>query len=124
MTPNLTALAALSFFGASLTAPPLAIASPIHDAARQADISLVASLIRNGADIDERSADGSTALMIAARGGETELVDVLLILGADPEAHDNAGTSPLRAAVLAGDAASARLIVARTRALLQLGRDD
>ena len=49
------------------------------------------TLIRAGADVDERSVDGTTALHWAAHKGDVELVDLLLARGADPGAVNDYG---------------------------------
>ena len=109
---NTIAKLAIGTFVAGLSVPGLALGGPIHDAARRADIGLVASLVRSGTDINARDANGRTPLIIAAKGGETDLVQMLLILGADPQARDDAGTSALRAAVAAGDVDAVKFLSA------------
>src|SRR3569623_2799405 len=75
---NTIAKLVIGTFVAGLSVPGLALGGPIHDAARRADIGLVASLVRSGTDINARDANGRTPLIIAAKGGETDFVQKLL----------------------------------------------
>ncbi len=52
---------------------------------------MVSFLIRVGADVNLRNADGSTAFMHAARRGGTKIMSLLLDAGADPDARDADG---------------------------------
>lgn len=59
--------------------------------------------LAGGADVDERSPDGTTALHWAAHRGEHELVRALLARGADASAVNDYGVTPLTAAAVEGD---------------------
>lgn len=75
------------------------------DAVRAADLHAVRAQIRAGADVDARSADGSTALHWAVQAHAVEIVDALLEAGADPSAATRNRVTPLSLAALAGDTA-------------------
>lgn len=55
------------------------------------------------ADVDERSADGSTALLWAVHHGDRELIRALLERGADPDFANEYGVTPLAAAAVEAD---------------------
>jgi len=55
----------------------------------------VETLLSNGARVDLKAADGSTALMWAARKGEEAIVQALLARGANVNAKDGDGRTPL-----------------------------
>ena len=58
--------------------------SPLHYAASNGRNDIVKVLIAAGADIDARSPNGSTPLMMAARRGNLTPYQTLLLAGADP----------------------------------------
>lgn len=67
--------------------------TPLHLAAYAGMVEL---LVRRGADIDIRSTDGRTPLLVqAAEAGGYEAMEALLKLGADPRATDKRGQSAL-----------------------------
>jgi ankyrin repeat protein len=72
---------------------------------------VAAALLRHGADVDARTAGGSTALLIAAQGRSAETVSLLLAKRANPNAVNDDGWTPLMAAAYAGAAANARALV-------------
>ncbi len=59
--------------------------SPIHVAARRWDEAMVDVLVRHGADVHRRRADGRTALALAELHGNTAIAARLLALGAHEE---------------------------------------
>ena len=93
-------------------APTLALAGPIHDAARHGDVATVTSLVKSGVYINAPDTDGSTPLIIAALGGDTELVRALITLGADVKGRSDRGMTALHAAAFSGDLASFKLLEA------------
>ena len=69
--------------------------SRLPDAAQAGDRAAVARLLEAGTDVDERSADDTTALHWAAYRGDAELAALLLGAGADPNAANRNGATPL-----------------------------
>ena len=74
-------------------------------AARRADHGAVRALLQEGADVDVRYGDGTTALHWALHLESGELVNLLLVSGADVNADDDHGVTPLSLASLNGSAA-------------------
>lgn len=60
--------------------------TPLHYACSGPDNGVAAFLIANGAELDARSDNGTTPLMMAARYGNGDLVPLLLKAGAEPRA--------------------------------------
>ena len=72
-----------------------AFADPIHDAARNGDLSGVQAELDKGADVNAKVFGGYTPLRFAARYGRMEIVELLIANGADVNAQTNAGMTPL-----------------------------
>lgn len=72
--------------------------------------------IREGGDVNERSADGTTALHWAVHRGDLELVKQLLARGADANARNDYDSTPLSEAAVEGDSGI-------VKALLDAGAD-
>jgi ankyrin repeat protein len=99
-----TALVGLLALG--ISAPALAKAdAPLMDAVRAGDVDAVRALLDQGADVDARMGDGSTALQWAVHERRPEMVDLLLDAGADVTAANRHGVSPVWLAAENGDAA-------------------
>lgn len=60
--------------------------TPLHYACSGPDNGVAAFLIANGADLNARSENGTTPLMMAARYGSSDLVPLLIKAGAEPRA--------------------------------------
>lgn len=75
----------------------------------QADLDIVRSLIKGGAEVQARDGDGDSALHNAAIGGNLEVAKILIANGADVNQSNRHGTTPL---MLAGEASMAELLVA------------
>ena len=74
---------------------PAAAAESLVDAAARQDAQAVRALLRAGADVDQRRADGVTALLWAAHWDDRETVGLLVDHGADVNAADDHGVTPL-----------------------------
>ena len=79
-------------------------ADSLVDAAQARDHDAAVALIAKGADIHERSADGTTALHWAIYNDDADLVQRLIKAGADVSAVNDFGASPLRQAATVADA--------------------
>jgi ankyrin repeat protein len=84
-------------------APTLALAGPLHDAARAGDEMLIQKLLDGGASIDDLDETGETPLISAALAGQTTTVDLLLRRQADAKLRNDRGMTVLHAAAFAGD---------------------
>jgi len=71
---------------------------PMAGAAFKGNLPMVRLLVEKGAQVDGASADGRTALMMAAMFNRTAIMDYLLAQGADPARRDAQGTDALGAA--------------------------
>ncbi len=78
------------------------------------DLTLAATLIKRGANVNQRGPLPYTPLMIAAGRGSVQLVDMLLAAGADVHVVDSTlGASALHKAAQSGVVDVARLLLAR-----------
>jgi hypothetical protein len=94
-------LLALTGAHAAAAAPPEAA---LADAARRADWAAVRTLLAEGADVDAREGDGSTALHWASYHENREVADLLILAGAEVDAANDLGVTPLWAACENGSA--------------------
>ena len=85
--------------------------TPLLFAARHGDIESARALLAAGADVNDRSADGNSALVVAAMSGQENLAAFLLGQGADPDAA-GAGYTALHAAVLRSQPGLLRALLA------------
>ena len=85
--------------------------TPLLFAARHGDIESAGALLDAGADVNDRSADGNSALVVAAMSGHENLAEYLLARGADPDAA-GAGYTALHAAVLRSQPGLLRALLA------------
>ena len=83
-----------------LCLPGLADAGPLHEAAKAGDVAQIASLLDAGADINEKSSEG-TPLFLAVNAEHAEAAELLIERGADVNARSALGT-PLHAAATRG----------------------
>jgi ankyrin repeat protein len=77
---------------------------PLVAAVKGQDLKAVSALLRDGAAVDERLADGATALHWGVYRDNLEIVDTLLRAGADVNAVNRLGTPPLWLAAMNGNA--------------------
>ncbi|CAN0137843.1 unnamed protein product [Ectocarpus sp. 6 AP-2014] len=71
-------------------------------AARSGDIEIVRSLVRQGAELEQRDILGDSGLLKAARYGHAQVVELLLMAGADVNAYDNNGWTALHTSIANG----------------------
>ena len=81
------------------------------DAARSDDRAAVVALMAEGADVNARQPDGTTALAWAAMRSNMGIAASLLNAGADPDLANALGLGPLSLAIQNGSAALVRLLL-------------
>jgi ankyrin repeat protein len=81
------------------------------DAARNQDQSKVRALLNRKADVNVRSADGSTALLWAAHWNDVSTADLLIRVGANANTSNDFGMTPLSRACTNGSAALVELLL-------------
>lgn len=91
----------------SAAAPRLSL----HRAVDEGDFAAVKSLIDAGADVNARSNDEWTPLMLATIKGHTQMVEALLGNGADSNARNRKGWTALMFAVSMSDADTMRILL-------------
>jgi hypothetical protein len=64
---------------------------PLTNAVQSGDEQAVSAILANGADVNETTGGGQTALILAVIFGRTNLVKLLMNAGADPQLRDNLG---------------------------------
>lgn len=64
---------------------------PLTNAVQSGDEQAVSAILANGADVNETTGGGQTALILAVIFGHTHLVKLLMRAGADPHLRDNLG---------------------------------
>jgi ankyrin repeat protein len=102
---SLPAVQALVKRGAAVNRPGW---TPLHYACSGPDNGVAAFLIAQGADLNARSENGTTPLMMAARYGNGELVPLLLKAGAEPRAANEQELTAADFAVRGGRDAMAK----------------
>lgn len=106
---DLEALAKMFAHGASpLDAVNDVLDSPLHAAARGAQVSAMQLLLEQGGDVNKRNSRGETPLHIAAglKGAgdqQTQVVMLLLASGCDVSAANVLGDSPMQVAQRSGN---------------------
>ena len=76
----------------------------------EGDTTIIQMLIANGANVDAKTKDGRTALMVAKNAA---VVDVLISIGANANVQNNYGDTPLIMASQTGDAATIELLASK-----------
>lgn len=69
--------------------------SPLHEAVRTHNKSMVEKILSAGADVNLKTDGGKTPLHLAAQEGLVEIFDLLLSKKADPQAMNDADTNLL-----------------------------
>ena len=95
------------------TAKPTPVISSLMDAAVQGKTDTVALLLKQGADIEEKTSVQQTPLMMAALAGQTPTVKVLIDNGAALEVRDEFGRTPLMCALLGGNPETVQTLLDR-----------
>jgi ankyrin repeat protein len=88
---------------ASLLAGPAFAAGSLPELVELKSRDAALRLIAEGTDVNERSADGTTALHWAAHHGDLELVERLLERGADPNIRNDYGATAISTAAVEAD---------------------
>jgi ankyrin repeat protein len=92
---------------------PFASESPVADATMRGDVTVVRTLLKQGADVNAAHGDGMTALHWASRGGDPDLVRMLIYAGANVKATTRlGGYTPLLMASQLGHAGVIRALLA------------
>jgi ankyrin repeat protein len=86
-------------------------ASPLHLACLRASHEIVQMLLKVGAPVDQRDADGNTPLHLAALWGATNCPWLLITAHAPLDATNNAGKTSLRIAVERGNNPNVELLL-------------
>jgi ankyrin repeat protein len=93
-------------------------AETLLEATQRGDVAEVRRVSALGVNVDERDADGDTALHWAAANGHMEVMRVLVVeLGADKDAKNAGGATPLHEAAFIGHVEAMRVLV------VELGAD-
>ena len=83
----------------------------IHVAVRNGDVQAVGGLIAAGADVDARSEDGLTPLILALENHESRIARMLLKAGAQPELTTDKGWYPIQSAANKGLTSMVKLLL-------------
>jgi ankyrin repeat protein len=74
----------------------------LRAASGEGHLDIVRALLAEGADVNAKTNDGTTALLLASRNGHLDVVQVVLAKGAEVNAKDNKGVTALMGASVAG----------------------
>ena len=97
--------------------------APLHDACRDGDTERVRQLLDNGALVDEKNNNGSTALMLASASGHTEVVQLLHGKGAAVDEKDEDGNTALMWASRRGHTEVVHLLLGKGAAVDEKNED-
>jgi ankyrin repeat protein len=84
-----------------LVTDTVALAGPLHQAARDGDVEQVGTLIASGTDLNAQGDNGETPLILAILEGHASVASLLIDGGADIQARNKGGFTPLHAAAYA-----------------------
>jgi ankyrin repeat protein len=102
-------VAAAAAAGLGAAAPPASLV----EAVRAGDAESVRSLLRQKADVNTPSPDGTTALHFAVQRDDVAMVELLIASGANVKATNRYGVPPLAIAAVNGHAGIAKLLLDR-----------
>jgi ankyrin repeat protein len=90
---------------AGAASEPAERAAPLVLAVRNKEFSAARSLLeaKTRPDVNQRSADGTSALHWAVYHNDVDLVERLLVAGADPDASNDYGATPMSEAAVVGN---------------------
>jgi ankyrin repeat protein len=93
---------------------PIEKVAPLVVAARDSDATALSALLtaHPPAPVNQRTADGTSALHWAVHHGDAELVARLLAAGADPNARNDYGATPMSEAAIREDVSLLRRLLA------------
>jgi len=74
--------------------------SALMDSVMSKKYDILTDLIKAGANVNIKSKDGQTALVVAVGSGDEKFTEALLKAGADPDISDSLGTSARKYALL------------------------
>jgi len=86
--------------------------TPLMKASHGGDREIVRSLLKAGADLNARNADGNNALWLACVGSRLDMVDMLVEAGIDIDNRNDNGATPLMYAASSGKAAVVERLLA------------
>lgn len=109
--PRLAKLCAGAAAGLAFAASAALAGGTLPELVERNERAAALELLANGADVNERSADGTTALHWAVHRGDLALVEALLARGADANARNDYDSTPLSEAAIEGDAAIVKALV-------------
>ena len=89
------------------------IATPLHYASRVGLETVVPLLLEKGAEVDEETGKGQTALQLAAKNGHAAVARLLLDRGAEVDSEDFRGRTPLYWAACMNHFMIIKLLLAR-----------
>ncbi len=95
----------------------VALAGPLHDAAKAGDADKAKQLLDQGAALAEPDPAGEPALLIAALNGHADVVALLLDRGADVNVRNKGGLTALHAAAYGGHVEVVELLIERGAAV-------
>jgi ankyrin repeat protein len=81
------------------------------DASKRADVNMIEALLREPVDVNQREADGTSALHWAVQRDAPAIVERLVRAGADVRAANRYGVTPLSLACVNGSAAVVELLL-------------
>jgi uncharacterized protein len=91
----------------------VALAGPLHDAAKSGDVDEAKQLLDQGAALAEPDQAGEPALLIAALNGHADVIALLLDRGADVNVRNKGGLTALHAAAYGGHVDLVELLIER-----------
>jgi ankyrin repeat protein len=91
----------------------IAAAGDLFSAIAAGDKAAVEQALINGADVNSRTRDQATPLIVASLGDQLAITELLLSQGADVMARNSGGFTPLHAAAFSGSVPIATLLLER-----------